>query len=970
MKNLTRVLALVLTFAMMISSVAMAASFTDIAAGSTYAEATAVLADLGILYGYEDGTFGADKVITRAEVAAVVNRLQGLSDAAKAAGGATQYTDVPSTEWYAGDVNLATQMGIVNGDGNGLFRPNDQVKYEEAVKMIVAALGYDQQYVLNKGGWPTGYLVIATESGVSKGLSAGAGEPAYRGTVAKLAYNALTAKTFAFLNYATGDGSAYYGVSEKDIVLEQKLETYKYTGYVSANSITSLTSTKGVEDGKVTFVTTGDQVGNGVANWTKSSETVLVGATDVAATLGNTIDLYVVENEDGDFEAVSYVVNAKNDLVAIENPADIQDTTTGSYKSVLAGADGDKLVVYDEDADEDTEYELDKNATLIVNGQYYGTMAAAKADNMYNLAKAADADLGLIYAPAYGAVELLDNDNDGAYEFVFVTSYETAVVSNVIATSSAQKIYNNGATIDLTKHVEGEEGYAYSITLDGEEAEIADLQKDDVISVAMTYDQKVYDIKATRATVAGTVSETDKSDASKAKWEFVVDGETYTVANLADKSKAELVDDVEAGNVVTFYLDVFGNVAKADRTSTSAKNYGFIVSASKDSVAGDELYEVRLLDKNGEMAVYPLAEKVNYAAVGAKGKTTSTVAGTVYDNAIKPLSGGDTWINTTAEASIATSDVVNYANRVVTYKLNSAGEISELVFATNDSSESYITYNGSASLQAEYNARTSMIAGKEVSEDTVIFNLPINTGVTRDDFSVTTVAALSDDAKYDVAFLSVDDEGVAGAMVIVNNPAKVASGSNLAIVTKAVKSTNAEGDDIYKITFYQNGEQQTLATTYDVASAMGAIAVGQVFEYSVDAEGAIDALALGTYDLTTPVAYTALAGYASELDKVSYDADSAKDQYVYGVVYKVKNNRLTIGYAANRFAHVVAEDANVYVIDVTGSKAKINVSDIAEIQAADDAPVYDEDYDYTVFMKYYGGEIVDVIAIKGLGLWK
>ena len=135
MKNLTRVLALVLTFAMMISTVAMAATFADIEAGSTYAEATAVLADLGIIKGYEDGTFGADKVITRAEVVAVVNRLQGLSDAAKAAGGATQYTDVPSTEWYAGDVNLATQMGIISGDGNGLFRPNDQVKYEEAVKM-------------------------------------------------------------------------------------------------------------------------------------------------------------------------------------------------------------------------------------------------------------------------------------------------------------------------------------------------------------------------------------------------------------------------------------------------------------------------------------------------------------------------------------------------------------------------------------------------------------------------------------------------------------------------------------------------------------------------------------------------------------------------------------------------------------------------------------------------------------------
>ena len=78
MKNLTRVLALVLTFAMMISTVAMAATFADIEEGSTYAEATSVLADLGILKGYEDGTFKADKAITRAEVAVLIDRVSTM----------------------------------------------------------------------------------------------------------------------------------------------------------------------------------------------------------------------------------------------------------------------------------------------------------------------------------------------------------------------------------------------------------------------------------------------------------------------------------------------------------------------------------------------------------------------------------------------------------------------------------------------------------------------------------------------------------------------------------------------------------------------------------------------------------------------------------------------------------------------------------------------------------------------------
>ena len=242
MKNLTRILALVLVFTMMVSSAAFAAKFTDVAEDSTYAEAVEVLSALGILNGYEDGSFKPDAVITRAEVVAVVNRLQGLSDAAKAAAGTSMYTDVATSDWFAGDVNLASQMGIVSGDGNGLFRPNDQVKYEEAVKMMVAALGYNQEYVLKQGGWPTGYLVIATDKGVTKGLAVSAGEPAHRGVVAKLAYQSLTAPMMVLASY-DDDGKATYKPDATKTLLGTKLGFAKVVGFVNTNEVSSLTST-------------------------------------------------------------------------------------------------------------------------------------------------------------------------------------------------------------------------------------------------------------------------------------------------------------------------------------------------------------------------------------------------------------------------------------------------------------------------------------------------------------------------------------------------------------------------------------------------------------------------------------------------------------------------------------------------------------------------------------------------------
>ena len=191
MKNLTRVLALVLVFSMILGTVAFAA-FTDVKSNDDYAEAIETLAGLGIIKGYEDGTFGADKAITRAEAVAIVNRIQNLSAAADGAAGASLYTDVAANHWAIGDINLATQMGTVSGDGNGKFRPEDQVSYQEMVKMLVVALGY-QPAATDKGGWPTGYLVVASQYGVLDDTVNGGAAPATRGVVAQLTFNALTA---------------------------------------------------------------------------------------------------------------------------------------------------------------------------------------------------------------------------------------------------------------------------------------------------------------------------------------------------------------------------------------------------------------------------------------------------------------------------------------------------------------------------------------------------------------------------------------------------------------------------------------------------------------------------------------------------------------------------------------------------------------------------------------------------------
>ena len=151
--------------------------------------AALTLNNLGLINGYPDGTFKPDNTITRAEFAAIVSRAFKLEDKPVT----TEFTDVPSDHWATGNIGAAYAAGIINGYGDGTFGPEDPIKEEQAVKMVVAALGYNDDAVA-KGGYPMGYIQIGNEKYISRGLNVHTGEEATRGLVAQIMFYALGAQ--------------------------------------------------------------------------------------------------------------------------------------------------------------------------------------------------------------------------------------------------------------------------------------------------------------------------------------------------------------------------------------------------------------------------------------------------------------------------------------------------------------------------------------------------------------------------------------------------------------------------------------------------------------------------------------------------------------------------------------------------------------------------------------------------------
>ena len=186
MKNLKKVLALVVALTMVLGTVGFAA-YTDVAEDAGEYTAVSTLSSLSILTGYEDGSFKPDGDITRAEFATVVCRALG----AKVSGSAvTGFTDVPADHWASAYIAYCAGAGIVNGMGDGTFAPSANVTVEQAVKMLVVALGYEPMPAA-KGGYPTGYMVVANTNGITEGVAAAQTAAATRGAVAQLVYNAL-----------------------------------------------------------------------------------------------------------------------------------------------------------------------------------------------------------------------------------------------------------------------------------------------------------------------------------------------------------------------------------------------------------------------------------------------------------------------------------------------------------------------------------------------------------------------------------------------------------------------------------------------------------------------------------------------------------------------------------------------------------------------------------------------------------
>jgi len=531
--------------ASMFASSAIASPADDVV-GTDIQNEVSVLSGLEIMVGDDTGAFRPNDPIKRSEVAKVGVAIMGMTKSANAAASVSRYPDVDKNHWANGFITTATDQKLVVGDDRGTFRPDDQIKYSEAVTIFVRALGYEPK-ALAGGSFPMGYIAAANSIGLTKGLKASPDSPVTRAEVARIAYNALSINLMEQTSFGSNTS---YEITDKTL-LEDKLSASLVTGKVNAVGTSVLSSQSALSKNEI-------DIGGTVYN---------TGSVDVRNSLGITLHAYVRNNARSNRATLLALVptEGKNQTVTIDADRIANIENISSAMSVQYYTD-------DEHQNKTIKANLIKDAQIIYNGK------SASKDKFTT--------------PSEGSITLLDSDGDNKYDTAFVNETVNYVVDRVF--TSSEKItdkYNQGS---LELNIE-DESKTIVLEKDGKRITLSHLKEWDVITVTKSADGNLIYANVVSNTKDGKITEKDDTH-------VYIDGQKYRIAK-------NFTSPLTLGTQGTFYLDQSGKIAGFNGAFAKSSNYAFLEKISI-SQGLDRVLSLKLFTKEGKLVTLSTGEKL------------------------------------------------------------------------------------------------------------------------------------------------------------------------------------------------------------------------------------------------------------------------------------------------------------------------------------------------------------------------
>ena len=613
-KFLSLVLALVMTMSLVTIS-AGAKDFTD-DASVKYAEGVKVMDLLGVINGYEDGSFKPANTLTRGAAAKIIcNLLLTPSIADTLPADKTGFKDVPATNTFAKYIAYCGNAGIINGYGDGTFRPAATLTGFAFMKMLMGALGYDAQIEGFTGD--TFAVNVAAKVGelkLAKGNDTFVGTKAVTREEACLyAFNTLSA---AMVKYASkGTKITVNGVEiiQGASAAEKIMDDSGYYTFQEAKFA-------GLKEG-----TSKDDFGRVYKTWTYGKTTIKLLASNATKVYYGTLEgktLY----KDLDLSAAKYTVN------------DVEKTGT-EIKAMSWGGLGYMVEVY---------YTEKTNTIKIIPveyklGEVTGIVKATEDAGRQIKLKASDGEA------TNGTAMTFETDSYAKGDMVLYTYTNSKVQSvqavktleGIVSESKGTKLTIGGAKYDSLKNLKLAAGSEGTFYLGVDNAIVGFNGKAAVTSSNFAYIYSLVDI-------APGVDEDGLPVSGGQRAYFVKADGTKGNAVVSSKSAK-----IEKDTVIAYSINANGEISVAKpaagtgttgafKTANIGKSYnkveGFYMSSTTKFVFVDTAKGLSVTTVDGyknvvdqkDAKVYVVADGVNAKYVFVQGKVASATSDAKY----------------------------------------------------------------------------------------------------------------------------------------------------------------------------------------------------------------------------------------------------------------------------------------------------------------------------------------------------
>ena len=742
-----RVLLLCLCFAMVFSC--SITSFANESYAGDYYDAASTLKRFGIV----DADVDANSKITFGDFLGMAMKLTGISDIAVDTS-KSLYLDVNVTDKNYPAVVNATNMGIVSGWGDGTLGYKDSIDVNRASKILVSILGYEP-HATAKGGYPAGYVIVAGSTGILDGVSYSASEPLTWGQAMQMVRNCLEIdilqpESYPAESYITVKGENPLTKWMKILVVE---------GMITETPITTISGGEGCMEGCVSI----------------DGELYVENGTNASRYLGCKIKAYYKESDGSKPVLLDVSIDSEGKIYEISGDAIEPETTLT------------KIHYYVPDSDKVQTLSVDPDAYIFYN---FKKLESAPSDDHF--------------MPENGSLTLIDYDGDKKCDVVYVNESVTYVVDEVN--------HRDGVISDMygqkDLRLSEDDDKTVKFIMDGHEAFIEDVAKNQVLTVTMSEDGAYVQVEISYRKVKDTLSGMSDKYITMKNHNFEILSQNKSV-----------FENAPLGRQMTVLIDKYERASGYYTVADDGLSYAYLVKCGMTNPAGLKDAEVfcKLYCLDGNFYTYKVSDEVKI-------------------NSSRTNSDGEKYDAEKVKALFTKSNG-KVDHQLIKFELDENGEISKLQTAKKNR---YFEDGGTGVYDEEFSLEFSYYAGftganRMLYKNGTISNkyfIGTSTGISIPNQNAWDTLSDSDlekifsvfipERKYtnDESIKTMDiydvDESFNGGVIIVEGEAAQPTASpDLMLVESTGYALDEDGMEGFKVTGMYKGEYQSIFVKTD-----------------------------------------------------------------------------------------------------------------------------------------------------------